>query len=287
MVLIRMAAAVMSAAVVAAATAASGVTASPSAWKGLEVVFVSKMEPPGTELPGGVFVRADVVLHSIRDNLHKRAFCYDVGLDPSADANSAQIRIERCPEDSRASAGAGWTFLELPKYPVISGIKVGDTVALDLLVNPATGQKIADYITLRRRGDMDLMHQARDFQVADADLRLFDPQVVMDGKPQWSLEGGGVGGPVVWLAVDGRGRFILSLLPNEKLGFRRGGVVSRDGLLIRVAGEEIRVNCSREIAPGEGAFNLYVLHEPDWRPRDSAAGHMGSADKPEYIIGKK
>jgi hypothetical protein len=282
MALIRTAAALL-----AAATAASGVTASPAAWKGLEIVFVSKMEPPGTELQGGVFVRSDVVLHSIRDNLHKRAFCYDVGLDPSADANSAQIRIERCPEDSRAAGGTGWTFLELPKYPVIPGVKVGDTVALDLLVNPATGQKIVDYLTLRRRGDLDLMRQPRDFQVTDADLRLFDPQVVMDGKPQWSLEGGGVGGPVVWLSVDGRGRFILSLLPNEKFGFRRGGVVSGDGLLIRVAGGEIRVNCSREIAPGEGAFNLYVLHEPDWRPRDSAHGRMGSADKPEYIIGKK
>jgi hypothetical protein len=274
-------------ALLAAATAASGVTASPAAWKGLEIVFVSKMEPPGAEFQGGVFVRSDVVVHSIRDNLHKRAFCYDVGLDPSVDTNSAQIRIERCPEDSRAAGGAGWTFLELPKYPVIPGVKVGDTVALDLLVNPATGQKIVDYLTLRRRGDMDLMRQPRDFQLTDADLRLFDPQVVMSGKPQWSLEGGGVGGPVVWLYVDGRGRFILSLLPNEKFGFRRGGAVSRDGLVIRFAGEEIRVNCSREIAPGEGAFNLYVLHEPDWRPRDSAEGRMGSADKPEYIIGKK
>jgi hypothetical protein len=80
---------------------------------------------------------------------------------------------------------------------------------------------------------------------------------------------------------------ILSRRRNENFGLRRGGVVSRDGLLIRVAGGEIRVNCSREIAPGEGAFNLYVLHEPDWRPRDSADGRMGSADKPEYIIGKK
>jgi hypothetical protein len=282
MALIRAAAALL-----AAVTAVSGVTASPAAWKGLEIVFVSKMEPPGTELQGGVFVRSDVVLHSIRDNVHQRAFCYDVALDPSADANSAQIRIERCPEDSRVAGGAGWTFLELPKYPVIPGVKVGDTVALDLLVNPATGQKIVDYLTLRRRGDMDLTRQPRDFQVTDADLRLFDPQVVIDGKAQWTLEGSGVAGQVVWLSVGGRGRFILSLLTNEEFGFRRGGVVSGEGLSIRVGGGEIRVNCSRGIAPGEGAYNLYVLHQPDWRPKDAADGRMGSADKPEYIIGKK
>jgi hypothetical protein len=282
MVLIRTAAALL-----AAATAASSVTASPAAWRGLEILFVSKMEPPGTELQGGVFVKSDIVLHSIHDNLHKRAFCYDVALDPSADANSAQIRIGRCPADSMVSDRAGWTFLELPKYPVIPGVKVGDTVALDLLVNPGTGQKIVDYLTLRRHDEIDLEHQPRDFQVTDADLRLFDPQVVMDGKPQWSLEGGGVAGPVVWLSVSGRGRVVLSLLPNEKLGFRKGGVVSRNGLLIRVGAAEIRVNCSREIAPGKGAFKLYVLHEPDWRPKDSADGRMGSADKPEYIIGKK
>jgi hypothetical protein len=271
----------------AAATPASGVTASAAAWKGLEIVFVSKMEPPGTELPGGVFVKSDIVLHSISDNLHQRAFCYDIALDPSADANSAQIRIERCPADSRVHGGAGWKFLELPKYPVIPGVKVGDTVALDLLVNPGTGQKIVDYLTLRRRGDMDLTRQPSDFQVSDADLRLFDPQVVVDGKPQWSIEGGGFAGPVVWLSVNGRGRFILSLLPNERLGFRKAGVVSRDGLLIHDDAIEIHVKCSREIAPGGGAFNLYVLHEPDWRAKDTAVGRMGSADKPEYIIGKK
>lgn len=275
------------AALLAAATAAFGVTASPAAWKGLEILFVSKMEPPGTHLPGGVFVTSDVVRHSIRDNLHKRAFCYDVALDPSPEANSAQIRIERCPADSRVSVGDGWTFLELPKYPAIPGVKVGDTVALDLLVNPGTGQKIVDYLTLRRRGAMDLTRRPRDFQVTDADLMLFDPQVVLDGKPQGSIEGGGFAGPVVWLSVNGRGRFILSLLPNEKLGFRKSGVVSRDGLLIRDGVAEIRVNCSREIAPGEGTFNLYVLHDPDWRPKDPADRRMGSADRPEYVIGKQ
>jgi hypothetical protein len=228
-----------------------------------------------------------VVLHRIRDNLHKRAFCYDIALEPNADSNSAQIRIERCPADPGGSPRGGWTFLELPKYPVIPGVKVGDTVALDLLVNPGTGQKIVDYLTLLRRGSIDLTRQPRDFQVADADLRLFDPQVVVDSKPQWSIEGGGFAGPVVWLSVNGRGRFILSLLPNDKLGFRKGGVVSRDGLLIHDGVAEIRVNCSREIAPGEGVFNLYVLHEPDWRPADPANGRMGSADRPEYVIGKK
>jgi hypothetical protein len=92
---------------------------------------------------------------------------------------------------------------------------------------------------------------------------------------------------VVWLYVKGRGRFVLSLVPNEKLGFRKDGVVSGDGLLFRDGPAEIRVECSGQIAPGPGAYNLYVVHEPGWRPSDGALTTMGSADKPEFIIGKQ
>jgi len=46
-------------------------------------------------------------------------------------------------------------LLAPPKYPVIPNLKVGDTVALDLLVNPATGQKnrgLSHVAAQRRRG---------------------------------------------------------------------------------------------------------------------------------------
>jgi hypothetical protein len=256
-------------------------------WRGLEIWFVTKIEPPGTRLPGGVIVESGRAHHVINDREHKRAFGYDVVLDPSEDGKTARIRIEAWnPAESKITFDPGWTFLRLPNYPVISGVKIGDTVALDLLVNATTGQKVVDYLTLRRQGDTDLRREARDFQLGDVELTLMDPQISEGGKAEPPAGAAGFSGAVVWLYIREHGRFTLSLVPNEKLGFRKNGVVSGNGLLFHDGATEIRVDCSGRIAPGSGAYNLYVVHEPGWRPGDRALTTIGSADKPEFIIGK-
>ena len=81
------------------ATAAFGqdgdLSASAGQWKGLEIWFVTKIEPPGTRLPGGVMVESGRAHHVIDDREHKRAFGYDVALEPSEDGKTARIRIDR------------------------------------------------------------------------------------------------------------------------------------------------------------------------------------------------
>jgi hypothetical protein len=274
-------------AILAAATSLfAQLSAGSAAWGGLELSFVSKIEPDGILLPGGVVVGAGSVHHGISDNVHKREFGYDVVVEPNPGLESAQIRIERSLVRGRPHE-EGWTFLELPKYPVISNVKVGDTVALDLLVNPGTGQRIVDYLTLRRHGDMDLRHEARDFRLSDVELTVLSPRLFHDGKPLPDMGSGGVTGAVIWVYISGHGRFVLSLLPNEKLGFRRGGVVSQNGLLFHDGASEYRLDCQTRIAPASENFNLYVAHEPDWRPGQSDPWRIGSADKPEFVVGRK
>jgi hypothetical protein len=257
------------------------------AWKGMEIWFVTKIEPPGTRLPGGVAFESGRAHHIIDDRAHKRAFGYDVVLDAGEDGKTAQLRILPLNRaEAKIPFEPGWTFVGLPNYPVVSNVKIGDTVALDLLVNRATGQKVVDYLTLRRHGDMDLQHEARDFQLSDVELTLSDPQIVVEGKPEAPTGAGGISGAVIWLYVSGHGRFILSLVPNEKLGFRKNGIVSGDGLLVRDGGVEIRVDSNGRIAPGPGVYNLYVAHEPDWRPTRERST-IGSADRAEYVVGEK
>jgi len=257
-------------------------------WKGLEIWFQTKIEPPGTTLPGGVLVGQGRVHHGITDSSHKRSFGYDIVLDPAEDGQSARIRIERWnPQGSKITFERGWSFLELPDYPVIPNVKVGDTVALDLLVNAATGQRVVDYLTLRRQGDMNLQRPARDFQLTDVELTLMEPRISVNGKPGPSMGGGGFAGAVVWLYLAGRGRFVLSLLPHEKLGFQKNGIVSENGLLFRDGQDEVRVECRRRVAPGSGNYNLYVLHQRDWPPGVARELMIGSADDPESVLGKK
>jgi hypothetical protein len=269
----------------------SGLSVRQSSWKGIEVGFVTKVEPPGengnSRLPGGVSSNAGRAQHIIQDREHKRYFGYDVQLEPSEDGSTAQVRIEPLSPSSftAATAGLGWTLLALPQYPVIPGVKVGDTVELDLLVNAATGQKIVDYLTLwRRQGGA--LGRLRDFSLADVELSLIRPRVQVNGKLVEAMANfqGGTSGAVVWLYLAGHGRFVLSLFPNEKLGFQKNGVAAADTLSFRDGSTEYRVECGAPVAPGSGPYNLYVLHEA-WHSRGAEPFIVGSADKAEWVVG--
>ena len=43
-----------------------------------------------------------------------------------------------------------WTPIALLKYPLVPDVRAGDTVAIDLLENPTTGQKVVDYLVFKR-----------------------------------------------------------------------------------------------------------------------------------------
>jgi hypothetical protein len=229
------------------------------------------VEPPGENarerLPGGVVVYQGRVLHTIDDSANKREFAYELLLEPSQDGNTVQIRVEsvRLPNPWQFAASPGRTLIELPKYPVIPKVKVGDTVALDLLVNPATGQKIVDYLTVVRRGG-ETAEPARDFTVADADLRIDRPRVSVNGKLVYASANSGdsVSGTEVYIYLAGHGRFMLSLAPHEKHPYQKNGVASGNTITFHDGTTEYRVECATRVVPGEGRYNLYVVHEPGW-----------------------
>jgi hypothetical protein len=264
-------------------------------WKGLSIRFSPRVEPDGSgasnalggtviDLLGGV-----VGQRFIDDPAHKRSFGYDVRVEPSPNGNSAQIRIEPL-HSAQHAVQSGWTQFGLPaglpKYPVIPDLKAGDTVVIDLLMNPATGQKIVDYLTLVRTGGPDgvVVH---DFTLTDVQLSLNRPRVMVDGKALESAESSGTTGAFVWIYLKGHGRFILSLFPNQKFGFQKNGAAEADALTFHDGPTEIRVNCEGAVAPGQGPYNLYVVHEPAWHaysPSDSI--EIGSADDAGWIVGK-
>jgi len=253
-----------------------------------EVWFLSRVEPQGEDadahLPGAILVERAIgrVHHMISDRVNKREFGYDLTLEPGKDG-TVQLRIEpmKFANGRPYPVEPGWTLLELPKYPVIPRVKVGDTVALDLLVNPATGQKIVDYLTVLRRTETPV----HDFTLDDIGLVIVNPTVKVNGAVVLRSRHGAAG-RVVWVYLAGHGRFILSLFPNEKLGFRKNGVVANDAFTFRAGSTEYRIECGRAVAPGTGRYNLYVVHEPAWQPGGQEPFTVGSADNPEWVVGK-
>ncbi len=117
-------------------------------------------------------------------------------------------------------------------------------------------------------------------------MTLTAPRVFLNGKPEARDGNGGTSGAVVWLYLAGHGRFILSLVPNEKLGFVKNGAVSGNGLRFREGAAEFRVECGSRVAPGSGTYNLYVRQEPEWRWGE-ASFLTGSADSADLVVGRK
>jgi hypothetical protein len=163
---------------------------------------------------------------------------------------------------------------------VTTEIGTGEVLSLTLLTNPATGQQIIDYVSVQEpsrpfRG-FDIVAPRefsfaagtpRDFGVADAELRISQPRLSINGRLQESTADltGSEAGTIVWIYVPGRGRFFLSLAPHEELGFRRLGEVRGSALTFTAGGETFMLVSGSRIAGG-APFNLYVRHEPDWVP---------------------
>jgi hypothetical protein len=172
-------------------------------------------------------------------------------------------------------------------------------------VNNATNQRVVDYVTVqeptRRFRGWDSVPDrqfsfapgpSRDFRADDVELSIQAPRLSINGKLDETTTGrfDSVSGSVVWIYVAKRGRFLLSLAPHPELGFRKAGEVRGSSLSFVAGGETFTLNTDGRIAPGQAAFSLYVLHDPDWKPTyanaDLASFKMGAADRAELLLKK-
>jgi hypothetical protein len=156
-----------------------------------------------------------------------------------------------------------------------------DVIAVDLMTNQQTGQKIADYVVIQGPSQGWSFNQLpvqrefayapgspRDFLVEDASLRLAEIRVSINGKldETTTTSYGEVSGPAVWFSLRNRGRYILSLVPHPELGFRKAGEVRGTSLTFALGTDTFTLNSAKTIAPGDAPFNLYVLQEAGWKP---------------------
>jgi hypothetical protein len=196
-----------------------------------------------------------------------------------------------------------WTLMPSPSFPKPQTVRAGDVVGLDLLVNKTTGQKIVDYVTIQepaagfsgfdRIPPREFAYAAgspRDFKLSDAELRLVSPRLTINGElDQSSLRRyDAAAGAVVWFYAGGRGRYILSLVPHPELGFRKAGEVRGSTLTFTVGKDAFTLSAGGPIAPGRAPFNLYVLHDPAWRPNyphaNLSAFVMDGSDRADLLV---
>jgi len=278
--------------------------------KNFEFFWESRLEPPVPPLSDSVQMTTldsnpEMIQRIVKDRSRKIYLGYDVLVEvlPQASTYRLTVRpLSAIPEDIKKDP-AGLTRIEVSGFPAPQAIRSGDVVAIDLLANGATGQKIVDYITIREprrpvspfdpqipREFSWVAGQPRDFSVEDAGLRIRAPRLRINGKldessTNFNLE---VAGSVVWFYAANRGRFVLSLTPQRALGFQKAGEVRGNTLMFTIGSDTFNIDAASRIAPGDAPLNLYVFHDPAWRPTyahaDQSAFNMGSADRAEWLV---
>ena len=238
---------------------------------------------------------------------------YDVIVTVLSEPNTYRVTFRRMamtPEIARASIGdnsSRWTQVPRDGWTnsAPQDIRGGDVIGLTLFRNPTTGQAVVDYVTIQEPSrkfagfnqipERKFTYSAgtpRDFKAEDVQLTLQAPRLTVNGKLDESSvrRFEEISGAVVWLYVPKHGRFLLSLVPRPELGFRQAGEVRGSSLNFVMDGERFTLNTGGRIAPGEAAFNLYVLHDPGWKPTypnaDLSVFTIGSAGPAESLLRK-
>ena len=268
----------------------------------------------------------DTVHRVMIDRSRKVFFGYDAQVTVVRTESDTKYRIAFGPlsytielrsvlgEDART-----WKLLPAPRFPAPRVVRNGEVLELTLLTNDAQRQQLSEYVTLQepRRTGFNIEPPReftfaggtpRDFAAGDVELQLQEPRVNTTGlsltAPQsapleWASRDnadltafkspGSAAGPIIWIYLPGRGRFLLSLTPRSE--FRRAGEVRGSTLRFTVEGQTYDVWSSSRIAPATAAFNLYVRRQPEWKPSYPNANldtvHIGAADRLEYLLGKE
>jgi hypothetical protein len=166
-------------------------------------------------------------------------------------------------------------MLPIPPLPEPQLVHEGQTVTIDLLNDPTTGDKLIDDVHIVLLHPMHVPRvptasgDARDFLATDADFEIFEPQATLNGKVQTASGPGSlhdVRSALPWFYFPNHGRFILSLTPRTNLGFRKTGEARGGRITFTLDDDSVKLESIRPIASGNGVYNIYVLHEPDWEP---------------------
>jgi len=252
-------------------------------------------DPPISKIGGGALTQNDIVKRHVCDFAQKKCFGYDLTMKPLPDG---QFRFEFSPltitpkqMEEIFDDVKGWTLLPMPQHPATQILRAGDTLALDLFVNPSTGQRIVDYIKVQGGHGRPLPASGpvQDFSGGEGWLEIRAPRLAINGKPLEATANyqGGVGGSAVWIYVNGRGRFIFSLAPRWDLGLQKAGEIRGSTLTWRWGGDEFTLNADKRIAPGGGVYNVYVFNDVSYRPKGDdggAAFQMGAGGALETLV---
>jgi hypothetical protein len=158
----------------------------------------------------------------------------------------------------------GYNATAFPASPQL--LRDGDTFALDVFQNQRTGTKIVDIIqvSLTDPSQRAASAEPRDFAPEDVQLKVSDYKLKVNGETVYRSTGG-CAGAVIWFSLGDRGRFVFSLVERPGFAFQKVGAVRNNTVAFEWGGDKYEWESSLPVVAAGGNWNLWVLHDPDYR----------------------
>ena len=226
------------------------------------------------------FAGENRIIHRVLTDSDKRVvFAYDLSV--SSDPATKKFRLVVLPADEAfrrsflkdsAPLRAHESFATFPKSTAPQTLDDGDAVSLELLVNRESGVKIIDVVKVTF--DRSILREnylesaPKDFTldaVSSLAIKSYELSIdgVVIGKSKSKL---GCAGSLLWFYVPDRGRFIVSLAPRDGYSFQKIGLVDGNRIEFVLNGELYEWTSGETIYASGGAWNLWVLHDPNYTP---------------------
>jgi hypothetical protein len=221
-------------------------------------------------------------------------FGYALGIEPIISSKQFKVSVRPLsPEDeqelharksfSTRRIHPNYNVAGLSRSSVPQIINDGDTFALDVLVNPQTGDKLTDIVTVSsdraRLQEAPASENPRDFTLGDVAMKMINYQLLINGElVAGGKRSGACAGPLIWFHLPERGgRFIFSLMPHAGYDFKKIGTIENNRIKFTLNGATYEWISNTPVLGNGGNWNLYVLYDPGYVPDPFLLGVNGAA----------
>jgi hypothetical protein len=206
---------------------------------------------------------------------------FRISVRPLGPEDEQELRARKTFQSRRLSLNYKPAALSSSSAPQIIGD--GDTFALDVLINPQTGDKITDIVTvsasMKGLEEAPLSEAPRDFTIDDVEMRMVNYRLFINGELVSSgKQAGACAGPLIWFHMpEHGGRFIFSVIPHPGYDFKKIGVIENNKIKFTLNGESYEWISNTPVVGNGGNWNLYVLYDPSYVPDPFLLGVNGAA----------
>lgn len=263
-----------------------------AAWfkNGICVRVTTKLVPGGKQIPSGAVVVGVGVRRVLGDGRGGLRFAYDMEAErvgsgftlrvlPVSPKFAEEVRAGKWSPYYGQPQGNPPTF-EVPRE--IGGIKEGDSVEIELLTNPDTGEKVVDVLRLT-------LEPHPSIQAPPANDEFFLDRVSIavrgtSGEQHWAEPAFGLTGAAARVFLPGRGAFYLTLEPRA--GFEAAGIAENQRLTFIWNNELFEIVSQSNILRKAPFGRVWIRHDPTYAPRDATRLFLVTADKIDYLLRK-